>query len=322
MKNIVLFFFGVFSFIKSPAQFEYFTVNSENYIFFPLEGLSESIGMETPISFGYNITEDTLVIAMMQSDQTVVIGHTVNDYFFNGTKMNTPEWRNDSIFISSEMPYRATTWNLTFVWDKNVQGFFMEEPEMYDPSSEALEKAENYIAQGNIQQALNWYQSIFYPQSYINEPEVGREIIEKSHQKALEFFKANQNDTAVFYMQMALDYYPNMYYTDFKSEQDMKTQMEESPYQIIWTIDQMKLWLGDYGLFLYKAKKYDESIAHNSYMNTIFPELAGPYLQLGDSYFDSGKKTEAKAAYKRYIALKNSQKKEKDIPKRVKERIK
>jgi tetratricopeptide (TPR) repeat protein len=220
------------------------------------------------------------------------------------------------------MPYRASMWTIEFKWDEKVEGFFAKEPELYDPSALALDKADSAMAAGNIHVALFWYQNVFYPQSYMNEAEVGRDITKKCHEKALVFFKANQNDSAVHYMEMAFSYYPNMYYTDFKSNEDMKSQMEESPYQIIWTEDQMKLWMGDYGLFLYKAKKYQESITHNSYLNLIFPEMAGPYLQLGDSYFDSGKKSEAKNAYKKYSELKKAQKKEKDIPKRVKERSK
>lgn len=308
---------------KLSAQFEHFTVNSENYIFFQLEGLGESInkGSQT-IAFGYNTTEDTLVIAILQDKEALVIGYMLNDYIFNATKMNDPEWRNDTVFVSSEMPYRATTWNLQFVWNSKVESFFATEPEVYDPSTIALGKADSAMAAGNIRLALDWYQSVFYPQNYMNEAEVGRDITIKCHELALVFFKANQFDSAILYMEMAFSYYPNMYYTDFKSNADMKLQIEESPYQIIWTEDQIKLWLGDYGLFLYKAKKYKESIEHNTYLTSIFPEMAGPYLQLGDSYYDSGKKTEAKKAYTKYSSLKKAQKKEKDIPKRVKERSK
>lgn len=308
---------------KINAQFEYFIVKSDNYNFFPLEGLGKSINKENQtIAFGYNLMEDTLVIAILQDKEALVIGHMLNDYIFNATKMNTPEWRNDTVFVSSEMPYRATTWNLEFVWNPKAEGFFASEPQLFDPSAEALNKADSAFTTGNIRLALNWYQSVFYPQTYMNEPEVGRDVTKKCHEIALKFFKENQFDSATLYMEMAFSYYPNLYYTGFKSNADMKLQIEESPYQIIWTEDQIKLWLGDYGLFLYKAKKYKESIEHNSYMNLIFPEVAGPYLQLGDSYFDSGKKAEAKKAYTKYSSLKKAQKKEKDIPKRVKERMK
>jgi hypothetical protein len=318
---IIFLLLGIYTPCK--AQFEYFTVNSDNYTFYPLEGLGESINKKNQtIAFGYNLMEDTLVIAILDEKEALVVGHMLNDYIFNATKMNTPEWRNDTIFVSSEMPYRATTYKLEFVWDSKAEGFFSTEPEIYDPSSIALDKADSSLAAGNIHLALNWYQSVFYPQTYMNEAEVGKEITIKCHEKALQFFKANQHDSAVVYMEMAFSYYPNMYYTDFKSNSDMKLQIEESPYQIIWTEDQIKLWLGDYGLFLYKAKKYKESIEHNSYLNLIFPDVAGPYLQLGDSYYDSGKKTEAKKAYTKYSSLKKAQKKEKDIPKRVKERMK
>jgi hypothetical protein len=176
------------------------------------------------IAFGYNLMEDTLVIAILDDKEALVIGHMLNDYIFNATKMNTPEWRNDTVFVSSEMPYRATTYKLEFVWDAKAEGFFSTEPEIYDPSSIALDKADSSLAAGNIRLALNWYQSVFYPQTYMNEAEVGKEITMKCHEKALQFFKANQHDSAVLYMEMAFSYYPNMYYTDFKSNSDMKLQ--------------------------------------------------------------------------------------------------
>jgi tetratricopeptide (TPR) repeat protein len=235
--------------------------------------------------------------------------------------MNDLEWKNDSVFISSEMPYRATQNSFQFVFDREVEGFFATDVETYDPSWEAVEKADSMLAAGNLRGAINSYYNVFYPHAYINEGEVGMKLMELAHKKALAFFKENNADSAVGYMNIALDYYPNSNYISFKTKEEYDELMsDEAGWQRAWTEDQIKLWLGDHGLFLYKAKKYSESIELNAMLNMILPELAGPYLQLGDSYYDSGKKTEAKKAYLKYSELKKAQKKEKDIPKRVKER--
>jgi tetratricopeptide (TPR) repeat protein len=276
----------------------------------------------TTLAFGYNSTEDSLVIVMLL-DEPVVIGWIFNDYFFNMAKSNHPSWKNDTVFISSEMPYRAALVSFEFVWDKNSEFFIATEPQTYDPSWEAVNKADSLLLKGDLRGAINNYYQVMYPHAYMNEGEVGISLLKCAHEKALKFFNEQKYDSAVAYMDMALDFYPNSNYVSFNDKTAFDTQMSDSAtWQQPWTMDHATLWLGDYGLFLYKAKKYAASIEFNSYLNMILPEMAGPFLQLGDSYYDSGKKAEAKTAYKKYSDLKKAQKKEKDIPKRIKERMK
>ena len=58
------------------------------------------------------------------------------------------------------------------------------------------------------------------------------------------------------------------------------------------------------------------------YLNKMISYFTSPYLQLGDAYYDSFHLPEAKEAYKMYAKLMKEQKRDKLIPKRVKERIK
>lgn len=324
MKTILILTF-LFARITINAQNERFTVNSERFTFYPLEGMAESIGLEKGLlAFGYNTDGDTIIIAVLgDKKETEVIGYSQNEYIFNYAKMNDPEWRNDSVFISSEMPYRATQVFFGFVWDEEKKGFFVTETETIDPSWDAVARADSALIAGDLLKAIDNYYQVMYPHAYINEGEVGIKLMHCAHEKALEYFKGSKYDSAVIYMELALDYYPNSNYNSFKDADDFKTFMQDSStWQIVWNLDQCKLWLGDYGLFLYKAGQLERSIDLNSYLNMILPDVAGPYLQLGDSYYDSGKKTEAKTTYKKYIELKKSQKKENEIPKRVKERSK
>lgn len=322
--KIILSLFLFLSLSVAKAQFEYFTVYSENYTFYPLEGLGDHIGMEgKTVAFGYNAMGDSLIMAVLgDTKEALVIGFTSNEWF-NYAKMNEPQWNNDTVYIGSEMPYRATQNTFEFIWNSEVQGFFATEGDSYDPSWEAVEKADSMLKAENLRGAINWYYQVMYPQSYMNEGETGINLMNLGHKKALEFFKSEKYDSAVVYMDIAFDFYPNSNYISFESKAAFDELItDEMGWHQSWTMDQIKLWLGDYGLFLYKAKKYKESVEFNLYLNMILPELAGPFLQLGDSYFDSGDKNNAKAAYKKYTDLKKKQGKEKDIPKRVKERSK
>jgi hypothetical protein len=314
----------VFSLNVVNAQFEYFTVYSENYTFYPLEGLGDQIGMNgKTVAFGFNTAEDSLVMVVLdETKHALVIGYVANEWF-NSAKMYEPEWKNDTVFIGSEMPYRATQNTFEFVWNRKAQGFFATEGHSYDPSWEAVAKADSMLKAENIRGAINWYYQVMYPQTYMNEGETGINLMSLGHKKAIEFYKAKEYDSAVLYMDIAFDFYPNSNYISFESKAAFDELMnDEAGWHQTWNMDKLKLWLGDYGLFLYNAKKYKESIEFNSYLNMILPDMAGPCLQLGDSYYDSGDKINAKAAYKKYTELKKKQGKEKDIPKRVKERSK
>lgn len=306
------------------SQFEYFTIDTTNYEVYQLNGLAEHLNLKNQrLVFGYNSSEDTLVIASVQEQNTVVLGHAINEYFFNAAKMySEPYWSNDTVYIKSEMPFRATVWTLKFVWNKNIEGFTFLEPDYYDPSSLAVEKGDSLLATGNIREAIHQYYGVMYPSAYMNEANTGMQIMEKCHEVAMKYYKENNLDSAISIMELGLYYYPNSNYLDAKSKTDYDTRREEDRYNMVWEKDKTQLWLGDYGLFLYRNKNYEKSVEINKYINMILPELAGPYLQLGDSYYDTGNKKMAKETYQKYIALKKSQKKEKEIPKRVKERVK
>ncbi len=321
-KSFFLLFFLLIH-VKSFSQFEYFAINPNNYQFIELEGMAEHLGLKNQkLVFGYNNDEDTLFIVSIQEKNTMVMGHVLNNYFFNSAKMNDIFWRNDSVFISSEMPFRATIWTFEFIWDKNGERFFATEPDYYDPSAEALEKADSLLAIGDVRGAINHYYGVMYPSAYMNEAATGVQLMEKCHEIAMKYYKENNLDSTIAMMEVGLGYYPNSNYLGAKSKEEFESNKAEYAYNMIWTPEQEKLWLGDYGLFLCRDKQFEKSIEVNKYLTMIFPDLTGPYLQLGDTYFEAEEKTLAKETYQKYISLKKAQKKEKDIPNRVKERVK
>lgn len=324
MIKIFFFLLALFVNLKVYTQSSAFEINPERFSFIEMEGMADYLQLKNQnIYFGYSVMEDSIIVASFDNKNYTAIGFILNEYFFNQAKMHNVNWRNDSIFVSSEMPYRATINSFEFIYDKKSKFFKISEIKTFDPSMESLNKADSCLEAGNIKSAIDFYYGVMYPHAYMNEGDVGIRLMEKSHEKALYFFKSNEFDSAIYYVDLALNFWPNSVYTSFTFENELKDHFNNNLSSIVhWTQDQLNLWLGDYGLFLYKAKKYKESIEHNAYLNKIMPELAGPYLQLADSYYDSGDKKNAKLIYKKYADLKKSQGKEKDIPKRVKERMK
>jgi tetratricopeptide (TPR) repeat protein len=245
--------------------------------------------------------------------------------FFNYAKMyGMPTCVNDTITFMFEMPYRTSQYTFYFALEKTgskYTGVKFVSSDYEDLSADALQKAEEALEANDIAKAVDQYHAVMYPQYYMNEKEVGCSLMKKAHKLALNFFKAGDYKNASINMAAALSYYENASKLEFKSTQEMNEELADTS-TLIWNLKNFKLWLGDYGLFLYKAKDYEASITINSYLNKVMPLLAGPYLQLGDTYYDMGKKAEAVEPYKKYAKEMKEQKKDKLIPKRVKERIK
>jgi tetratricopeptide (TPR) repeat protein len=245
--------------------------------------------------------------------------------FFNYAKMyGMPVCKNDTISFMFEMPYRATQYTCYFTLEKSetkYTGVKFLYSDYVDESANAIQKAEEALGNKDIAKAVEWYHAVMYPQFYMNEKEVGFSIMNKAHEIAMTLYKNGSYAGAAKVMADAFTYYGNTTKQEYKTIEEMNEDLADST-DMTWTKQKFKLWLGDYGLFLYKAKDYEASIIINSYLNKMIPYLPGPYLQLGDTYYDMGKKAEAKETYKTYAKLMKEQKRDKLIPKRVKERIK
>ena len=242
-----------------------------------------------------------------------------DEYFFNSAKLYEHKFVNDTIHICTEAPFRATMYCYFIpVINKTFSKALVES---YDPSYDAVENAENALKRNKIDSAVYYYNMVMYPMSYINEDEVGKNLMFKAHSLALQAFKVGEFNNACNYMKNALDYYINTTYLNFESINAV-IELQNEQRDNVWTVKELQLWLGDYGLFLYKAKELSESIKINAYLNKLFPDLCGPYLQHADALFDSGNVKDAKLIYKKYTNLMKAQKKSDKIPSRAIKRAK
>lgn len=273
----------------------------------------------------FSVFDDGKTIKLFLTKKSTIVNEELfsyefEDYFvFNSAKSGAMEWRNDTIRICSEMPFKATTF-CCMIPCKNKQ-FGKPVIDARDPSYEAIDKAEKALSEGKIAEAVQYYHGVMYPMSYLNEEEVGADIMQKAHELSLAAFKKGDYKNAVNTMTDALTYYVNQQYLSFSDEKSLIEKMNDNTVGH-WNMEKFKLWLGDYGLFLLKAKMYGEAIVINSYLNKVQPQMIGPYLQLGDACFEKGDKPNAKIAYRNYKSLMQKAKRDKQIPKRVHDRIK
>lgn len=308
-------------------------IGTDIYTFYQLPGAKEKIKkiphIEVFIAIDHQEEDDTVFIVGVYPDLKknieiqVVLGKSFGEnLLYNTAKMyEDPYYRNDTIFLVSQMPYHATYVTCRWVWNESTKYFEPIEYVMEDASAEKIMLSDSLLKQGKIAEAINLLSEIEYPTSYMNEYAKGKELMSRAHELAMISFKENKFQQAADYIRDGLTFWTNDLYINFNTEKDFIDYLIDE-YGDKWTKDDVKLWLGDYGLFLYKAGLLEKSIEINLYLTTILPEISGPYLQLGDSYYDKGDKIKAKETYKKYYDLMKKLKREKEIPKRVKERMK
>lgn len=191
---------------------------------------------------------------------------------------------------------------------------------MIDPSWEMVQLAEELTEKGKLVEAVHTYEMVGYPFSYFNMGWVCKELLLKAHAIGLAHYKKNEFNEAP----AMLDSIINSYLCDAWLNYESRDEFVEAIAQTYgtWTEDSLLHILGDYGLFLYKARELDKSIDVNSRIIIYNPNFHGAYLQLGDALFDQNDKNSAGDVYKRYIAVMDKKGLGKSIPKRAKERAK
>lgn len=255
---------------------------------------------------------------LVKDDQFKVLGKFTQDAeWFNGAKAASG-YANDTIALWTQQPFRATQTEYFFLWKKNKVTFISSE--MSDPSWDAIQMAEQALKEGKIQEAIDYYYQVQYPMAYMDENEVGFQILSKANELAMVSSKNKDYPKAVKYVETALGYYSLLSFTEPADEETLNEVFEDQ-YMTSYK-DSFGLWMGNYGYFLYRADSLEKSIDINAKLNNTYPKLSGPYLQHADALYDLNKKSLAKQVYLRYMTLMKEKGKEKSVPERVHERVK
>lgn len=266
--------------------------------------------------FIYNESMDSVAWGYRDKKDKLKIVQTLNKEFEQ--LMAVEIWagfHNDTIVFNSRYPTKATVRILYFKWDGKKLIFLNEG--YYDPNEEPLKKAEEALSKGNIKEAIEWYSSIQYPYTYLNEGEVAGRILSKANQMAYFAGVENRAHDAVQFFDDAFDYY---YISNFDPDV-FSFQNEYDEYLVSHNLidykDSLKTWLTAYGYQLYLKGDLKKSILVNTFLTKRYARNVQPYLVLADSYFEDRQSNEAKTAYKEYVAVMRELGMERYVPTRA-----
>ncbi len=221
-------------------------------------------------------------------------------FLYNWAKRIGAEYKNGLIEISSALPYSSTIVTGVFKVQGN-QLFFVKEI-VYNPDEDTEKSADDALAAGDIKKAAELYAERSYPpiDYYV---ETQKKLLKRAHEIAMQQNKAKEYKKAAETMGYAYSFWD----IDEKSPIFLDTKVSRI--------------IADYTYFLQKAKMYNKCIEVAGVLTGAVPDMAGPYLQLGDSYYHTNQGQKALEAYKTYSDLRKKQGQEQRIPGYVKNRI-
>lgn len=204
-----------------------------------------------------------------------------------------------------------------FTW-KNESAFF-EKEERSDVSPGIKQRAEKLLLMQKPKEAMLTYDSLAYPEAYINMEEVAVKLLQSARIKAKEEAAKRKFKEAATIIQTIFTYKGWAWLDKIKSESELKSKFGKELYGL--KFDDFSEILVEYLQYNNDARQYDQTIASITSYIRWYPQKAVWWLLLGDAYYGKKDKEKAKENYKLYITKMKELKKEKQIPDYVEQRM-
>lgn len=277
---------------------------------------------------------DSLFLATGENGDTVFLLGLLNDGNFTmlqvtpadpetGWEVNvakafyTSVYNDGKINLCSQLPFRATEVCMYYAWDGESLRFI--ETEIDDPNWVTLAEADSCKERKDITCVVDAYNGVMYPYSYFSPEDAGLELLMMAYDSAHIASRIPDYKAAADIMLVAMDFYGTA--SHFYEMQSPENFNRAFPVDGVVTPARMEQIMSDYGLFLYKAGYTNQSITWNHMMTQVRPKLAESYLYLADTWFDRGDMAESRSYYGIYERMMKQARRLKEIPPRVKERI-
>lgn len=316
MRSILtlLFFWGAFT--GASSQTLLWEMESEPGNYLSIEGFPDSELPTGVDSLAFYYDDETAELGFMvfkPSGAYLLKSFTDHGIWYNWAKGNYyGDYADGKVQFCSQLPFRATIACDFFQWDGQTFHYF--DTEMEDHSAEKVNRAEELRKAGKPCEALDQYNGVEYPFSYFNPDDVFSELLREGHESALKKYRSKDYKGAADDIHCILEGAWVTYPDDFLEEGELTDQT-------LITYEDYVTIMGDYGLFLLRAKRHSESVKINTSLIEFAPEVIGPRLQLGDALFHLGKTEKAAVAYRDYRSRMNEQGKGNKIPSRVLNRL-
>ena len=225
------------------------------------------------------------------------------------------------VSIYSQMPFSAFYFGGKYEWDKNTCKLTLIKSWSEDPSAESLKNVETYLSEGKIDKARDSLLNIMYPGHYYNDNEMAVKFLKSAHKEGVKEYRDGSNDSWKL-MSTAITTFDYLissgrWIFQFTS----KKNYEKSPFNEYMKFEDFIVAVNDYGFLLEQDGKEKEAVYTLQYVLKLSPDRTPAHINLADALYKSGSAEEAKKYYKSYIDLMKKDGNEKNIPKRVYERI-
>lgn len=234
------------------------------------------------------------------------------DAFVSGAKLT----------VWSQRPYTASELVAIVQW--NGSQLDVVSTKYSDPTADYYEAMAKLLQSGKIEEAMAVEKAVFYPGAYEGYYKIPQLALLKAHENALDKYRAGDAAAAAKVLKWGLDQYLTVQEagplsTDMLGRLRCLTEPSTSPGQA-YRVDlhEFIAAFNDYAFFLAEMGQSADSEIYLKKVAEMAPDRMVVYINLGDICWGSGKYTEAKEYYRRYLNLLGD---EKEAPQRVWDRI-
>ncbi len=235
-------------------------------------------------------------------------------------KMQSVIRTDDTLAICSELAECATRVTLSYKWDTTKSQWYKIARFVVDSSEIALAEARKAISQGRFGYAVAAYQSMAYSDVYMNVQDEVIRLIQSAAEAARTAALRKDFTTAYSIMDTVFTLPDAEYFLNYSTLdevlQDFSTLDEPN-----MNFNGFRDVIGEYASYALRCKHYEQTIELTRYLVALDATYSPAYLWLADAQYAQGDKKTAQRTYKRYQELMTSAGKQRDIPKRVPERV-
>ncbi|MCX7744748.1 MAG: hypothetical protein N2167_09335 [Flavobacteriales bacterium] len=312
----------VFSFFISAAQTSIKKTDLPSHIsLIPVQsnGIKMFSKKYRAACLGYNKNTKELMLYGEVNDDEIIflekIKHQLTFYPENLVRCNyIPE---KGIELCSTIPGKTEIICGIFSW-KNESAFY-EKEERSDISPSIKLRAEKLLQLQKPKEAMITYDSLKYPDAYVNTEEVAVKLLLSARRKAQEEAEKRKFKEAASFIQTIFSYRGWAWLEKIKTESELKSKFGKEFYSL--KLDEFAEILTEYLKFFNESRQYDQTLALVTMYIRWFPQKADWWLLIGDAYYGKKEKEKAKENYNLYITKMKEQKKEKQIPDYVEQRL-
>lgn len=243
------------------------------------------------------------------------------DFSFNPHKKTESYYQNGKIFICSEASYKATVICGIFSFDLAKNRLTLEDQTATDFSVESISKAQKAVEQGNIIEAVNFYEQVMYPHNYMQVETETIHLLKKTHSVLQRLEKEKKYDSARLVLESVFDFWGTEFLLNIETPQQLHELFKSNDFELSQR-EYIQI-LEQYGSLLLQSKNYVDAVKINKKLTQITPTSALAYLQLGNAYYNLERLQDSQTAYKKYkeIITKTGQKVDKQTLTQIEKRL-